>query len=96
MATPRMLNAHIDLPSETSEKIVHEAEALKALSAIQDPDLHQDIVTLGFVKNVKIRDSKVGFDIVLTTPACPALHLTKGGFHTPETTGSERRFSHLL
>lgn len=50
---------------------VSEQEVLKVLSAIQDPDLRRDIVTLGFVKNVKIHNSQVSFDIVLTTPACP-------------------------
>lgn len=50
---------------------VTEKEILAALSRIQDPDLHKDIVTLGFVQNIKIQDSQVAFDIVLTTPACP-------------------------
>ncbi|HUK57106.1 MAG TPA: Mrp/NBP35 family ATP-binding protein [Nitrospiria bacterium] len=50
---------------------VSEKEVLSALSRIQDPDLHKDIVTLGFVQNIKIQDSQIGFDIVLTTPACP-------------------------
>ncbi|MEO8361614.1 MAG: Mrp/NBP35 family ATP-binding protein [Vicinamibacteria bacterium] len=44
---------------------------LDALKAIQDPDLHKDIVTLGFVKDVKIKGSAVDFTIELTTPACP-------------------------
>lgn len=50
---------------------VNEEQILKALSAIQDPDLNKDIVTLGFVKNVRIQNSHVSLDIVLTTPACP-------------------------
>src|SRR3990172_5157261 len=50
---------------------ITEKEILSALSAIQDPDLHKDIVTLGFVQNVKIQNAKVSLDIVLTTPACP-------------------------
>jgi ATP-binding protein involved in chromosome partitioning len=50
---------------------IKQEDVLKALSAIQDPDLHKDIVTLGFVKNIKIEDSRVSLDIVLTTPACP-------------------------
>ncbi|MBI3597035.1 MAG: DUF59 domain-containing protein, partial [Nitrospirae bacterium] len=50
---------------------VTEKEVLAALSKIQDPDLHKDIVALGFVQNIKIQDSQIGFDIVLTTPACP-------------------------
>jgi len=48
-----------------------EAEVLKALSAIQDPDLGKDIVSLGFVKNLAIVDGSVSFSIELTTPACP-------------------------
>lgn len=46
-------------------------EILKALSNVDDPDLHKDIVTLGMVKNLSVKDNKVKFDVVLTTPACP-------------------------
>ena len=48
-----------------------EAQILDALKAIIDPDLGRDIVSLGFVKNIKIDGGSVGFDIELTTPACP-------------------------
>jgi ATP-binding protein involved in chromosome partitioning len=48
-----------------------EQAVLAALSQIQDPDLHKDIVTLGFIKDLKIEGSDVSFRIVLTTPACP-------------------------
>jgi len=44
---------------------------LDALSQIIDPDLHKDIVTLGFIKDLKITGGEVSFRIVLTTPACP-------------------------
>jgi ATP-binding protein involved in chromosome partitioning len=44
---------------------------LAALSTIQDPDLHRDIVSLGFVQNLTIEGGSVSFSIVLTTPACP-------------------------
>jgi ATP-binding protein involved in chromosome partitioning len=50
---------------------VTEKEILGALSKIQDPDLHKDIVSLGFVQNIKINGSDLALDIVLTTPACP-------------------------
>jgi ATP-binding protein involved in chromosome partitioning len=50
---------------------VTQEAVLAELSKIQDPDLHKDIVSLGFVQNIKIDDSKVALDIVLTTPACP-------------------------
>tara|TARA_B100001964_G_scaffold55210_1_gene62467 strand:- start:852 stop:2168 length:1317 start_codon:yes stop_codon:yes gene_type:complete len=51
--------------------MITEKEILKALSGIIDPDFKKDIVTLGFVKNIDIKDKKVSFDIELTTPACP-------------------------
>jgi ATP-binding protein involved in chromosome partitioning len=44
---------------------------LDALRQIKDPDLHKDIVTLGFIKDLKIEGGDVSFRIVLTTPACP-------------------------
>ena len=48
-----------------------EQSVLQALSQIIDPDLKKDIVTLNFVKDLKIEDGAVSFRIVLTTPACP-------------------------
>ena len=50
---------------------VTQEEVLSALRTVQDPDLHKDIVTLGFVKDVKIAGGEVDFTIELTTPACP-------------------------
>jgi len=47
-------------------------EVLSALSAVIDPDLNSDIVTLGFVKNLTLSSERViSFDLELTTPACP-------------------------
>jgi ATP-binding protein involved in chromosome partitioning len=46
-------------------------DVLRVLGTIQDPDLHRDIVTLGFVQDLQIADGDVRFSIVLTTPACP-------------------------
>lgn len=48
-----------------------EQTVLDALRQIQDPDLHKDIVTLGFIRDLKIEGGDVSFRIVLTTPACP-------------------------
>jgi ATP-binding protein involved in chromosome partitioning len=50
---------------------VTKEEVLSTLRNVQDPDLHKDIVTLGFVKEVAIRGGEVDFTIELTTPACP-------------------------
>ena len=44
---------------------------LAALSKVQEPELHQDLVTLNMVRNLEIADDKVSFTIMLTTPACP-------------------------
>ena len=51
--------------SELQEKI------MSALKTVQDPDLHKDIVSLGFIKNLNIEGGSVKFDVELTTPACP-------------------------
>jgi len=48
-----------------------QGEVLKQLKNIIDPDLGSDIVSLGFVQNLKLEDQKVSFDVELTTPACP-------------------------
>lgn len=48
-----------------------EDNVLQALKAVKDPDLHRDIVTLNFVKNLKIAGKDVSFTLELTTPACP-------------------------
>ena len=50
---------------------VTQEQVLDALRAVQDPDLHKDIVTLGFVKDVVVAGGEVDFTIELTTPACP-------------------------
>ncbi len=56
---------------------VTEDQVLAALKSVQDPDLHRDIVTLGFVQNMRICDGAVAFTIQLTTPACPVKDLLK-------------------
>jgi len=50
---------------------VSEETVLEALRAVRDPDLHRDIVTLKFVKNLRISGGQVAFTLELTTPACP-------------------------
>src|SRR4051812_8142115 len=60
---------------------VTEAQVLNALKKVQDPDLHRDIVSLGFVKNLKICGGAIGFEIELTTPACPVKEQLKQQSH---------------
>src|SRR5438045_4190631 len=54
-----------------------ESQVLDALRVVTDPDLGRDIVTLGFVKDVRVSDDAVGFTIELTTPACPERELMR-------------------
>ena len=50
-----------------------QGQVLGTLKSVIDPDLNQDIVTLGFVQNLAMdADTRtVRFDVELTTPACP-------------------------
>lgn len=50
---------------------IQERDVLAAMSTIVDPDLNVDIVTAGFVKDLKIQGGDVSLKIELTTPACP-------------------------
>jgi ATP-binding protein involved in chromosome partitioning len=54
-----------------SSGIVESGAVLEALKVVQDPDLGRDIVSLDFVKELRIDGGLVTFDIELTTPACP-------------------------
>ncbi len=50
---------------------ITESSILDALRSVMDPDLGRDIVSLNFIRNMKIEDGVVSFDVNLTTPACP-------------------------
>lgn len=52
-------------------KELKESHILESLRIVRDPDLQRDIVSLGFVKNLRIQGKDVSFTIELTTPACP-------------------------
>jgi ATP-binding protein involved in chromosome partitioning len=51
-------------------EITHDA-ILLALGKVQEPELHQDLVTLGMVRDIEIDGGAVSFTVMLTTPACP-------------------------
>jgi len=48
-----------------------QVQVIQTLKTVMDPDLHKNIVDLGFVKNLETKDGSVKFDVELTTPACP-------------------------
>src|SRR3954468_25075705 len=50
---------------------VEQGSVLAALKVVRDPDLQRDIMSLGFIKDLKIDNGRVAFTIELTTPACP-------------------------
>ena len=50
---------------------VSEEAVMAALSKVQDPELHRDLVSLNMIRDVNIDGEQVGFTVVLTTPACP-------------------------
>ena len=51
--------------------MVNQEQVLDALRVVIDPDLHRDIVSLGFIQELKVHDNRVSFQVQLTTPACP-------------------------
>ena len=47
-------------------------QILEALRVVVDPELRQDIVTLGMVRSIKVSDGGVvDVTVSLTTPGCP-------------------------
>jgi len=53
-----------------SDKLTQEA-VLAALSKVQEPELHKDLVTLNMIRDLNIQGDRVSFTVMLTTPACP-------------------------
>src|SRR5512138_277391 len=44
---------------------------LAALSKVQEPELHQDLVSLNMIRELEVNGDIVSFTVMLTTPACP-------------------------
>ncbi len=51
--------------------VLTQETVLAALSKVQEPELHKDLVSLNMIRDIKIKGKKVSFTLVLTTPACP-------------------------
>ena len=54
-------------------KSITSESVLAALSKVQEPELHRDLVTLNMIRNIEIQGDTVSFTIMLTTPACPLI-----------------------
>lgn len=61
--------------------VVTQAAVLEALSKVMDPELHHDVVALGFIQEVEIIGDYVHLDIQLTTPYCPFADQLVGQMH---------------
>jgi ATP-binding protein involved in chromosome partitioning len=42
-----------------------------ALATVIEPELHKDLITLNFIRDISIEGNDISFTIMLTTPACP-------------------------
>ena len=54
-----------------AENAITEEQIKKALGTVIEPELHKDLITLNFVRDIKIDGNDLTFTIMLTTPACP-------------------------
>ncbi|HQV30112.1 MAG TPA: Mrp/NBP35 family ATP-binding protein [Thermoflexales bacterium] len=51
--------------------MLSENQVMTALSAVMEPELHKDLVSLNMIKDLKISGNDLAFSVELTTPACP-------------------------
>jgi ATP-binding protein involved in chromosome partitioning len=56
---------------EGMNDVVSPNEVLEALRTVQEPELNNDLVSLGMIKDLKVEGGSIEFTIELTTPACP-------------------------
>lgn len=54
-----------------SNSTITKEQVLAALSKVQEPELHRDLVTLNMIQDLTIDGDRVSFTVMLTTPACP-------------------------
>lgn len=50
-------------------------QVMQALSRVQEPELHKDLVQLNMIRDLRVQGGVVEFTVVLTTPACPLRHV---------------------
>ena len=51
--------------------MLNKDQVLEALKEVMDPEIHQNIVDLGMVKNINIIENKISFTLALTQEGCP-------------------------
>ena len=55
--------------------VITEEKVKEALSGVMDPEINIDIINLGFIYKIDIKEAEVLVDMTLTTRGCP-LHNT--------------------
>ncbi len=54
-----------------SDKMVNKKDVFEALKEVKDPEIGLDVVSLGLIYKVEVKDSSVYILMTMTTPACP-------------------------
>lgn len=66
-----MSNLSLNKVNRLFHAMVGVDQVLEKLSTVIDPDLKQDIVSMGMIKDLELNDNNLKFTLELTTPACP-------------------------
>lgn len=53
------------------DTVVKESDLREALRQVIDPEIRIDVVTLGLIRDVSIREDETEITMILTTPFCP-------------------------
>ena len=64
------------MPTAVTESMIRDA-----LRQVIDPELHHNVVELGFIQEIEIVGDYVHLDIQLTTPYCPFADQIVGHMH---------------
>jgi ATP-binding protein involved in chromosome partitioning len=51
--------------------VLTKRKIMKALQHVEDPEIHQSIVDLNMVRNIKIKRKAINLEVILTIPGCP-------------------------
>ena len=57
--------------SDLPKTDITEDEIREALRQVVDPEIGMDIITLGLIRQIDIREDRVHIIMILTTPFCP-------------------------
>lgn len=68
--TPAMENnrPHWEI-EDTNPELIDKLKA--ALSEVTDPEIGFNVIQLGLIRNITLKDNKVSINMILTTPFCP-------------------------